>query len=321
MIRTRLMRARRDLIGVAVTTLCFALLSIHLELSETIFDWTRARERFQLDELPGTLLFLALAMVWFAWRRMGELRTELTDRQIVEQKLASALAANQRLVRDNLRAQDEERRNLARELHDEFGQYLNAIKVDAVCIRDAADGSPSEVRQCALSIIESADHVQASTRDVMRRLRPAGLDDLGLPAAIESCIDGWRRRLPSVCFELTAPDSIPDWGEAVNMTLYRVVQEGLTNVAKHARATRVEVRLEQPGALSESPSAARLAVLHVTDDGVGTRDVESTYGFGLSGMRERLEALGGRLETSGSTGGFKLTATVPVPVPVALVSA
>jgi two-component system, NarL family, sensor histidine kinase UhpB len=301
-------RVLRDLVWVVLGTACFAALSVHIELFETVVNWTRARERFQLDELPGTLLFLALAMVWFAWRRMGELRAELQERRAVERKLASALDANQRLARDNVRAQDEERRNLARELHDEFGQYLNAIKVDAVFIRDASAGDSREVAECALSIIESADHVQASTHAVMRRLRPSGLDDLGLVAALESCIDGWRRRLPSVQFDFAAPGAIADWGEAINMTLFRVVQEGLTNVAKHARASRVEVQLDAPG----PGDGAGSIVLHVSDNGVGTKSVGGDGGFGLFGMRERLEALGGRLDSSGSASGFRLVATVPI---------
>jgi two-component system sensor histidine kinase UhpB len=274
-----------------------------------VFAWTRSRERFQLDELPGTLLFLALALVWFAWRRIGEFGAELGQRRAVERKLAAALASNRRLARDNVRIQEEERRMLARELHDELGQYLNAIKVDAVCIRDAGARDVNQVRRDALSIIDSADHVQATVRDVMRRLRPPGLDELGLAAALESCVDGWRRRLPSVRFDLIAPESAPDWGEAVNMALYRIAQEGLTNVSKHAQATQVEIRLDEPTTVSGEPCV----VLRVSDNGVGVREAAGHGGLGLLGMRERLETLGGRLDVSGpSSTGFTLVATLPL---------
>jgi len=302
-------RAQRDLIWVALGTLVFAALSIHFELSETVVAWTQSRERFQVDELPGTLLFLALALVWFAWRRIDEFRTELAQRRAVERRLATALDANQRLARDNVRIQEEERRNLARELHDELGQYLNAIKVDAVCTRDAAASDTAEVRRGAWSIVESVDHVHTTLRDVMRRLRPPGLDELGLVAALESCVDGWRRRAPGVSFDLHAPEATSDWGEAVNITIYRIVQEGLTNVAKHAQATRVEIHLDTRATIAGGDSV----VLRVSDNGVGMPETATTGGLGLLGMRERLETLGGRLDASGaSSTGFTLIATLPL---------
>src|SRR5664279_1134117 len=107
-------RMRRDLALVIVATIAFAFLSVHFELSETVFNWTRARERYQLDELPGVLLVLASALAWFAWRRVRELREELHRRRAIERQLAAALDTNQRLARANVRVQEEERRMLAR---------------------------------------------------------------------------------------------------------------------------------------------------------------------------------------------------------------
>jgi two-component system, NarL family, sensor histidine kinase UhpB len=303
-------RVRRDLALVIAVTTAFALLSVHFELSEAIFNWTRARERYQLDELPGVLLVLVSALAWFAWRRADELKLELGHRQRIERELAAALDTNQRLARANVLMQEEERRMLARELHDELGQYLNAIKVDAVCLRDAGPSGlwrAPETRRSVLSIIESSDHVQDTVREIMRKLRPPGLDELGLPAALENCVDGWRKRLPAIRFELDAPTECPGWGEAVNMTLYRVVQEGLTNVAKHARASRVRVSLEQAG------GGLGPVIVRVSDDGVGRVSATRTDGLGLIGMRERIESLGGRLDTSADAdAGFCLVATLPI---------
>jgi signal transduction histidine kinase len=302
-------RVRRDLALVTAVTVASALLSVHFELSETVFNWTRARESYQLDELPGVLLVLASALAWFAWRRMRELRVELRRRQTIERELAVALDTNQRLARANVRVQEEERRMLARELHDELGQYLNAIKVDAVCIRDAGASRSAETRRNVLSIIESADHVQDTVREVVRKLRPPGLDELGLPAALENCVDGWRKRLPSVSFELDAPAECPPWGEAVNMALYRVVQESLTNVAKHAQARHVRISLEQ----AKAQHGVGPVVLRVSDDGIGAAHAAREDGLGLIGMRERIESLGGRLDTKRRSGdGFSLVATLPV---------
>jgi two-component system sensor histidine kinase UhpB len=299
----------RDLALVFLATVAFALLSAHFELSEAVFNWTRARERYQLDELPGTLLVLASALAWFAWRRVRELKVELDRRRAIERELAIALDDNQRLARANVRIQEEERRVLARELHDELGQYVNAIKVDAVCIRDVSAAHSPEAHRSALAIIESADHVQDAVHEVVRKLRPPGLDELGLPAALEHCVDGWRKRLPSVRFDLDAPPECPDWGEAVNMTLYRVVQEGLTNVAKHAQAKHVRISLEQ-ASVEEGTGPV---VLRVHDDGVGASRAANERGLGLLGMRERVESLGGQLDAGTRSGdGFCLVATLPV---------
>jgi two-component system sensor histidine kinase UhpB len=153
--------------------------------------------------------------------------------------------------------------------------------------------------------------VQNTVREAVRKLRPPGLDELGLPAALENCIDGWRKRLPSVSFELDAPAECPGWGEAVNITLYRIVQEGLTNVAKHAQARHVRISLEQPRVRDRLGPV----LLRVSDDGIGA-SATNKDGLGLVGMRERIESLGGQLDTSTQAGergeGFCLIATLPV---------
>lgn len=302
--------AKRDMVLVVASTLASAYLSVHFELSEAIAAFTRPHERFQLDEVPIVLLFLASGLAWFAWRRVVESRAELVKRRMAERRLHGALADNRRLTCANVELQEQERRRLARELHDELGQYLNAIKVDAVCIRDGdGAGSPDAARGAA-SIIASVDRVQVSVGDMIRRLRPAGLDELGLVAALEECVDGWRKRLPAVRFELAVGESFPNPDESINIALYRVVQEGLTNVAKHAHARRVDIGLERhEGA---SPQMAQL-VLTMFDDGVGAPGSTATRGLGLIGMRERLEALGGRLEHTTAPGtGFRLVARVPM---------
>jgi len=314
-IRMRIFRrsaiAWRDLVIVVVATGLFAIFSVQLELGESISAWTRARERYQLDELPGVLLVLALGLAWFAWRRAGDLRQELHRRLAIEAQLTAALSENRRLERANMRIQEEERRNLARELHDELGQYLNAIKVDAICLRDSDAANTVLVQRSAHSIAGIVDRVQATVRDIVRRLRPAGLDELGLEAAIEDCVDGWRQRLPSVQFEYDCKAPQSDWGEAVNMTVYRVVQEGLTNAARHARARRVAIRLEQLAVHSDEAGILRV---DICDDGVGAAFPEApTAGLGLAGMRERVESLGGVFEASNaSTGGFRIVASIPV---------
>jgi signal transduction histidine kinase len=301
--------ARRDLAWLCVAMIIAAAVSIHFELSETLLAWTRPWERYQLDELPGMLLFLALGLAWFAWRRMCEARIALAQRINLERDLAAALTENRRLSQSIVQMQEEERRSLAREMHDELGQHLNAIKIDAVTIRDGTGDAP--VRASAETIIRVVDRVHGVVRDITRKLRPAGLDELGLPAALENCVEEWRGRSRGVAVELSCDGDLEGLGEATNMLVYRIVQESLTNVARHAQASKVTLRI----ARAVAPAADAL-VIEVVDDGHGAvaRTVDAKHGgLGLIGMRERVDAAGGRLETgSAASGGFRVCARVPV---------
>jgi two-component system, NarL family, sensor histidine kinase UhpB len=302
--------AWRDLAAMMAATGLFAVASARFELGETIARITRPWERYQLDELPGVLLFMAVGLAWFAWRRMREARALLRRKEAIEAALTSALAENRRLERANVKIQEEERKSLARELHDELGQYLNAIKVDAVYLRDANPLDAAEAKRCASLIVGIVDHLQSIVHDIVRRLRPPGLDELGLAAAIEHCLDGWRRRLPSVNFDCHVASGLTNLSEAVNMTLYRLVQEGLTNVSQHAEASSVAISLEQQ---PTAPDGTSSVVLRIIDNGAGTRvSAAPGSGLGLIGMRERVESLGGSFAASSVEGGFRIAAQLPL---------
>ena len=305
------LRARRDLVWIVAATAGFAVICAWLELSETVLAWTRPHERFQLDELPGILLFLSMALAWYAWRRMDDSRAELKLRRGTDRRLQEALARNRELAQAGVRIQEEERRSLARELHDELGQYLNAVKIDAVCLRDGDAGNIPEVRAGALAIMCMTDHLEIVVREMVRRLRPPGLDELGLAAALENCVDGWRRRLPAVDITMTVGEDIAKLDETTNMTLYRLVQEGLTNIAKHARASHIEIVMQQ---CPSTRAGAAEVVLTVRDNGVGPQTGGTNTGLGIAGMRERVEALAGRFDLIPVRGGgFGFTARMPVP--------
>ncbi len=139
---------------------------------------------------------LALCFVWISWRRYRQALAQLEARRAAEQRLAAALAENRELAHQHLHVQESERKHLARELHDELGQYLNAIKLDAVAIRESAGPGDSPASLAAARTIKAVDHVHAVVNNIIRRLRPAGLDELGLVAALENCVDHWRQRLP-----------------------------------------------------------------------------------------------------------------------------
>jgi signal transduction histidine kinase len=301
---------RRDLAIIAVLFFIVGWLLARFEVSDTLLAVTARFEHFLLDELPGVLLFIAAALTWFAWRRMREAERELTARLAAERELRAAFDTNQRLTRDNVRLLEQERRQLARELHDELGQSLNAIKIDAVTLRDVRGSPRGETERAAQRIVAVVEHVEAIVHDIIGRLRPAGLDELGLVAAIDHCLEGWRRRMPAVDFAFTGPAEEYDFGESANITLFRMVQEGLTNAAKHASARHVRITLETQGHPEEQQRG--IAQLTVRDDGVGVRERTGARGLGLVGMRERVEALGGSFEAGPvAGGGFQLFANIP----------
>jgi two-component system, NarL family, sensor histidine kinase UhpB len=229
-----------------------------------------------------------------------------------------------------LEAEEEERKRLARELHDELGQSLTAIKVDAAYIaRAAANSAPpnnmsannmsannmsannmsanniSEIVACANSIEKLSTNIMELIRSMLARLRPYGLETVGLRETIHDLVNGWQVRVAdrfqcSLEF-LGAVDSLP---ADLNMTLYRLIQECLTNAVKHSRARKVDLRL----ALEENR-----VLLEVTEsETTGDAAVGGGSGSGLLGMRERVEVHGGELNlTFDPKGGLSLRAWMP----------
>jgi len=213
-----------------------------------------------------------------------------------------------------VQGQEGERKALARELHDELGQYLQLIRLDAVAIRDTSEPreGPSftrEARARAGAIADSCAHLHQVLAGLIRRLRPAGLDELGLTAALEHCIAGWRPRLPGTQLKLITSGELSELPEAVALTAYRVVQEALTNVAKHAAAAQVSIRVER----DDSDGRSALLRVTVSDDGRGHDPYAPTSGLGLLGLRERVHALGGSLALArGSRRGVRLEVCLPL---------
>jgi len=229
---------------------------------------------------------------------------DITELASMQSELAEALEENRRLSQRSMQVQEEERRNLARELHDELGQSLNAIKVDAVTIRDS-HGNSAEVQRSAKAIIEVSGQVYDVVRGLMRRLRPVALDELGLRSAVEYSVEQWRRRHPAVRCSFAAEGELDDLSEQMNITLYRLAQECLTNIAKHAQATEVAISLTRDGAGEVRFSCQ--------DNGRGFDMAPRRQGLGLVGLRERVEALGGQLDLqSAPDQGARVRVSIPL---------
>ncbi|MBS0412119.1 MAG: HAMP domain-containing protein [Proteobacteria bacterium] len=206
-------------------------------------------------------------------------------------RLAAVQARNLVLERQLLTLQDEERADVARDLHDEIGPHLFAVNVDAAMVAQLiAAGRPDEAAGQVKAIQASVGHMQRLVRDILARLRPAQLVELGLGPAIEDLVAFWRARHPEIRFDLTLPDDESPIGETAREAVYRVVQEGLNNAVRHGRPGRIEIAVSLDGAGD--------VTAQVSDDGAGASSgaggVEGG-GFGLVGMRERVTAAHGRL--------------------------
>lgn len=301
--------ARRDLAIVVLVTISVALLSVGFEISETIYTLTRQWEHRQLDELVPVLFALALCLAWFSWRRYRDASAELARRRTAEERLANLLRENRRLAQQVIQVQEAERKELARELHDELGQYLNAIKTDAVRIQERTEESAPQIARTASAIIRHSDRLHSTVRDLIRQLRPVGLDDLGLRAALEHYLDDLQQRQPNLRILASLEGDLDSLDERISLALYRMTQESMTNVCRHASADSVDIRIARVA----SPREPDEILFSIVDNGRGAQLNGPPSGLGLVGMRERVEMLGGELHIdSGPDRGFSIRARIPV---------
>ncbi len=190
---------------------------------------------------------------------------------------------------------EEERRSIARELHDELGQSITAVKSIALSIIKGREGSDGGVADAARLIVQAASSMYDAVHEMIPRLRPFSLDSFGLADALADLIGQHRRHHPDVGIRLHVADTLPPLDEAVSTCAYRIVQESLVNALRHASPRYIVVTL--------TIDAGQL-VAQVQDDGSGlAADWEGTGHYGVRGMRERAAALGGRFELEPAPGG------------------
>src|SRR6195952_3791280 len=227
--------------------------------------------------------------------------------------LGDAVEEKRRLAERAVSLQDVERKEIARELHDEFGPYLFALRAHAGAVMRLAEvGVPDAgaLRKHGAAILEQINALQQFNRRILERLRPVGLAELGLREAIGALLRLWRESHPNMEIETTISPELGETGETADLTIYRVIQEALTNVFRHAGATSVNVSVEpaeQPTGLHTDRSFARV---RIRDNGSGMKR-DHKLGFGLTGMRERILALGGTLTIASDAGGVTVEALVP----------
>lgn len=227
-----------------------------------------------------------------------------TARKRAEGEVKAQHARVRALVLELERAREEERQRLSRELHDEMAQLLTALRIDATWLHRKLGPDQANFAQRAHSMVELIDRIKQSIRRIASELRPRALDEEGLIPVLKSLTEEFAQRHGATC-DFSAPAEAPPLNDAVVTLLYRATQEALTNIARHAQATRVHVGLRTDGdAVS----------LEIKDDGKGMQpaDQRKNASFGLLGMRERVAGVGGTLAVETAPGrGTTIAIRVP----------
>ncbi|MBS0334764.1 MAG: HAMP domain-containing protein, partial [Proteobacteria bacterium] len=286
-------------------------------LAIVLMAWTIRRALAPLDAVSGVLA------------RVGagdfEARAPLDGVAEVERLAAgvNAMAAqldaidreNRRLHEQLATVQEEERAEIARDLHDEIGPYLFAVNIDAAAVRDlAAAPAPLGAKARAaiperVELIQAAvAHMQTQVTEMLRRLRPIRAVEFGLTSAVEDLVAFWRARRPDIAIEMSLAIDDAALGLGLREAFYRVAQEALSNAVRHGAPSRI--------ALDMALADGEVAVLRVADNGAATSRAGQRPRFGLMGMRERLAALGGELAVDPGAGqGWTVTARAPLRLP------
>jgi two-component system sensor histidine kinase UhpB len=221
------------------------------------------------------------------------------------ERLAQTESQNKRLQEQLATVQDEERADLARDLHDEIGPLLFAADVDAVAIGQlVAAGAHERIPERVGIIREAIGQMQRHVRDILGRLRPAVLLDLGLAHAIDNLVSFWRAHRPNLNFRVSVADE--GFGELLDGSVYRIVQESLSNAVRHGNPSLIEI--------SVTAEADKWIAIRVVDDGGGLKGAGRPGGYGIIGMQERVATLGGALAVKNRDDGRGVIVAARIPV-------
>jgi two-component system sensor histidine kinase UhpB len=278
--------------GVTVETMGYV--RVTMSPSAMLLKQTR---RFYVELMVGSIGLLACALL--AWRLATGLNASL---QASMQALREADAEKRRLIRKVNTAVEDERKSIALEIHDELNATLIAARLEAQRIADLA--GEGEIRDKAQSIIKLALGLYNSGRSLVRRLRPEVLDMLGLDGAVEEIVRHYDSARSGCRFTFQASGDFSRLESGIGISAYRIVQEALSNIVKHARATQASVALS----LDEAGLHMRIA-----DNGIGFDPALVSQGIGIVGMRERVYAFNGSIAIdTGIAAGTRIATSMPI---------
>lgn len=204
---------------------------------------------------------------------------------IMAATLQSSIENNHHLSQQLIRLQEDERKNLAQELHDEIGQHLSAIHMDASAIKSAKTINAAKASAAAIDAV--VRRMMEIVGTMLQRLRPSDLDELGLKIALKELVSSWLTRQPNIKADLQITGDFSQLDDAVLIAVYRLIQECLTNISRHANANNIELSIVE--------NTSKITII-IRDDGIGFDDSIKASGFGLAGMKERVEGLSGKFE-------------------------
>lgn len=275
----------------------------------------------------GTPWWFYTSMFFDSWSGYGAVgfSVDITEQKYVEEQLVELLNNNRKLAQTLVEVEEDERRTLARELHDELGQSITAVKSLATVITASAGEEYNEIRSLANSIIDLSAQLYEVVNNIMQRLRPDIIDGLDFSESIRNCIVRSQLETAGVNCKLDYSGKINDLEEVVKVTIYRIVQECLTNISKHAMASNVSIQIHRgtdngdfirtklvdPASRDKSNAHAGkrdIVKIEVCDDGIGMNVEEKintakqVKRHGLQGINERVTAMGGVLEISARPG-------------------
>ncbi len=276
---------------VLLNTMVYLLLSYSLRPLKQILTAINGIEQGDLTARLPTFALPEFERIGHSLNRMAESLT--AERQLEENRQLTHLI--QKHIED-------ERRSLARELHDELGQYVTAVKIFAVGIENKAKANSegvgmAEIASNAQVIVSAANQIYDGMHNIVRQLRPGALDNLGLAETLKDMVSSYQVQHPGIKIQLYLSENLQSenlqsgdllgLSEAISINLYRIVQESLNNAMKYAQATALDIRLIK--------TAAGELQLSIKDNGIGMNieAVDQTRHFGLLGMRERVQALHG----------------------------
>ena len=223
-------------------------------------------------------------------------------------RLAVFEVKNRRLAEQLSTIQEDERAELARDLHDEIGPYLFAMGVDAAAVLKLAEArGEADLAAQVRSIRDGVTHIQHEVKAILGRLRSGSLTEFGLPQAIQNLTAFWRSRRPEVAITVKTVGADTGFGEAFDGVVYRIVQESLSNAMRHGKPRRIEIAIDA--------GTDQDVTVEVTDDGGGLRAANGQRGLGLRGMVERVTAMGGALDVRALSepAGVHVIARLPFP--------
>lgn len=235
---------------------------------------------------------------------LTSLFTRLLDWQRAAQRETSLLLEeNRRLTQRLFASQEQISRYVAHELHDEMGQYCTAVQANIQTVIELNKGADRQVHEHCMAALDICDHVHETMQTLLRRLRPVLLDEIGLGPALQELVSTWRQTHAAVECRVDIEGEVDSLDDELNIAIFRITQECLTNIARHAEATAVLLRLHRQVMAGDNPGDGAAGRNHpedrisltIKDNGKGFSEAAVSKGLGLTGVRERVFGLGGVL--------------------------